>query len=299
MTTQDERSTSSGTIGAVSQALVAGKPIGSPHGAIVSGRYPLAPSAALALRSPEEVDQSLQAHLQRISGQPLAFKSRLVFPEGRSMVRITTGLSWNCPSSALDECRTAAAASLRAAPEEEIAKAVYRLRIVTRGREQRSDADREAEAVIWIEQLRCWPGDIVLDVLKGWPHRQDGQWWPTWHDVEAELRAKTSLRQIIVSHLKNPPLAIEAPPQQTPEERKAVAEKFAKLSEDLGKPEPVSVSQRDLSQAEKADLVQSLIAERDQPLTISHRFHTLLQQQISEEEEARQNRAHSASQNNP
>lgn len=213
------------------------------------------------------------------------------------MVRITTGLSWNCPSTALDECRAAAVASFRAAPEEEIAKAVYRLRIVTRGREQRSDADREAEAVIWIEQLRCWPGDIVLDVLKGWPQRKDGQWWPTWHDVEAELRAKASLRQIIVSHLENPPPALEAPRQQTPEQRKAVAEKFAKLSEDMGKPAPSPVSQRDLSQAEKADLVQSMIAERDTPLTISPRFASLLQEQLAEEAEARRHRAYSAAQN--
>jgi len=205
----------------------------------------------------------------------------------------------------------AAQASLRAAPEDEIAKAVYRLRIITRGREQRSDADREAEAVIWIEQLRCWPGDIVLDTLKGWPHRKDGQWWPTWHDVEAELRGKTSLRQAIVSHLDKPQSASmighdvsnqDLTPDQIAARSKLVDDWRASLSREAPEGSAIKglvpATKPVLTDEEKADIISELSAAKDRPLTISHRFATLLQEQIAEGDEARQRRAFSASHQN-
>lgn len=85
----------------------------------------------------------------------------------------------------------------------DIGKALYTLRMMTRGRDQRSDADREAEALIWQEHLRLFPADIVLVTLKNWPLRPDGQWWPTWHDVQKELEAQTSGRRLLADHIRS------------------------------------------------------------------------------------------------
>jgi hypothetical protein len=53
-----------------------------------------------------------------------------------------------------------------------------------------------------------------------------------------------------------------------------------------------------LTDEEKADIISELSAAKDRPLTISHRFATLLQEQIAEGDEARQRRAFSASHQN-
>lgn len=74
---------------------------------------------------------------------------------------------------------------------------------MTRGRAQASDADREAEAMIWLAHLQSYPADIVLTTLRNWPKRHDGQWWPTWHDVQKELDAMTSSRRLLADHLRS------------------------------------------------------------------------------------------------
>lgn len=102
---------------------------------------------------------------------------------------------------------------------------------MTRGRDQRTDADREAEAFIWQEHLRRFPADIVLVTLKNWPMRPDGQWWPTWHDVQKDLEAQTSGRRLLADHIREmdcaPPPPEDREPDNSPEalaRRKAQAD---------------------------------------------------------------------------
>lgn len=215
------------TIGVALLAQKASSSTGSRHGVIACGSYPLEVSTKLSARKPDEVDRSLLAHLALISGQPIAFEEKLIFPNNESFKKTMQVASWELPSSARDECRAAIAGSMRSASGEELGKALYRLRILTRGREQRSDEDREAEAVIWIEQLQCWPGDIVIEALRRWPSRKDGQWWPTWHEVEAELKIRTSLRQALMNHLQKPPAGTRAPAKLSADQRIALVEKHA------------------------------------------------------------------------
>jgi hypothetical protein len=116
--------------------------------------------------------------------------------------QLVTGVRWDCPQTKFDEVARVVAGAFRSAPEDKIAAALFRLRTLTRSREQRSDEMMEAEAVIWIEQLRCWPGDIVLDTLKTWPSRDNGQWWPTWHEVEAAIKYRADKRTALLNFVR-------------------------------------------------------------------------------------------------
>lgn len=165
---------------------------------------PSQPAAALAKLTPQETNARMEACLERISGVRPVFARRMMFPANAPAYSITETASWKCASEAQrNEALAAVEFALRPAAEDDIGAALYSLRIMTRGRDQRSDADREAEAMIWLAHLSRFPADIVLTVLKNWPMRPDGQWWPTWHDVQKELEAQTSSRRLLAEHLRS------------------------------------------------------------------------------------------------
>lgn len=141
--------------------------------------------------------------MERISGRRPVFGTRTIFPnDGSPAYSVVVGIRWACPHDRLAEAAAVVEGGFRAAPEDAVAQALYRLRIMTRGRAQDDAANREAEAVIWMEELRCYPGDIVLDVLKGWTKRQNGQWWPTWHEVQEALTLACDRRQALLNHVR-------------------------------------------------------------------------------------------------
>lgn len=124
------------------------------------------------------------------------------YPEGGAAYWVCESVGWRCN----DEAQQAAALeavefALRPAPENDVAQALYTLRILTRGRDRYEADDREAEAIVWLAQLREFPADIVLATLKDWPSRPDGQWWPTWHDVHKVVDAATTARRMLAEHI--------------------------------------------------------------------------------------------------
>jgi len=175
-------------------------------GQLRSGMAPAnsAPAAALAKLTPQETNARMEASLERISGRRPAYKRKTMFPSGGPVYSICEAASWKCST---EQQRNEALASvefaLRPAPEEDIGAALYTLRVMTRGRDRASEGDREAEAIIWLQHLRAYPADIVLTTLRNWPHRHDGQWWPTWHDVQKELEALTGARRLLADHIRS------------------------------------------------------------------------------------------------
>lgn len=152
-----------------------------------------------------------------------------MIPNDGPTYSVIEAIRWDCPKDKLPEVVAVLEGAFRGAPEDRIAEALFKLRVVTRSREQRSEEMQEAEATIWIEQLRGYPGDIVLDVLKTWPKRPNGQWWPTWHEVEAELRKRADRRQALlnfVRRLAERPDDVKAITDQppTPEQRARAVE---------------------------------------------------------------------------
>lgn len=112
-----------------------------------------------------------------------------------------------------------------------------------------SDADREAEAIIWLQHLGRFPADIVLTTLKNWPTRPNGEWWPVWHEVQKDLEAQTSARRLLAEHIRSSaclpkPAAGEPERDDSPEaverRRAFVEERLArfKREEEAAKPKP-------------------------------------------------------------
>lgn len=126
------------------------------------------------------------------------------YPENGPAYWICERATWGCET---EEQRAQALEvvefGLRPAPESEVAQALLTLRILTRGRDRYEADDREAEAIVWLCQLRPFPADIVIATLKDWPSRPDGQWWPTWHDVHKVIDAATAARRMLAEHIRS------------------------------------------------------------------------------------------------
>jgi hypothetical protein len=227
MTNTAEKLQNSETTGFRHLALVQPNSTGTQLSEIGCGKR-LKVSAALADLKPADTDHRVETSLERISGRRLALLTRSMFPSDGPAYSVVSEVRWDCPKECLPEAAAVIEGAFRAAPEDRIASALFKLRIMTRAREQRTEEMQEAEATIWIEQLRGYPGDIVLDVLTNWPKRKNGQWWPTWHEVEAELTSRADRRQAILNRLREierkpsgPAIEHQMP---TPEQRAAAVE---------------------------------------------------------------------------
>lgn len=168
-----------------------------------------------------------------------------MFPESGPTYSICESASWRCSTEGEQhQALVAVEYSLRPAGEDELGAALYTLRIMTRGRERYEADDREAEAIVWLQQLRKYPADIALEVVKNWPSRSDGQWWPTWHDVQKELEGQTSARRLLAAHIRSGAClakpTVDLDRDDSPEgvaHRKAVVERnMAKLPPKEGEP---------------------------------------------------------------
>lgn len=229
-----------------------GSAVSNAIGQLRSGMLPAnsAPAAALAKLTPQETNARMEACLERISGRRPVFGRRMMFPSDGPAYSITEAASWKCATeSQRNEALSAVEFALRPADENAIGAALYTLRIMTRGRAQMSDADREAEAIIWLQHLGRFPADIVLTTLKNWPTRPNGEWWPVWHEVQKDLEAQTSARRLLAEHIRSSaclpkPAAGEPERDDSPEaverRRAFVEERLArfKREEEAAKPKP-------------------------------------------------------------
>lgn len=159
------------------------------------------------------------------------FLTRTLFPNDGPHYSVVSEVRWDCPPEKLQEAARIVEGAFRAAPPERIANELYRLRMKTCGREQRDAADQEAESVIWLEELRCYPGDIVIEVLRSWtgPGNPNGKWWPTWHEIAERLDRLNDRRKAILNLVRRmierpEPVARISEHEPTPEERARAAD---------------------------------------------------------------------------
>jgi len=184
--------------------LVAESWIGQPHGAAGVERLP---SARLAEARHTETDRNLFQAL-RLSCRLLpVFSERTIYPEGEGGIDMAVEARLvRHPEKPADEAMAGrlVAFSLRPAPPETIARELYRLRTLTAGKRGETQEDLEMIAAVWIEELSCYPGDIVATTLREWPRRVNGKWWPTWHELSRVLDARASYRRSIAASLGLP-----------------------------------------------------------------------------------------------
>lgn len=48
-----------------------------------------------------------------------------------------------------------------------------------------SGEDEEMTVTAFMERLAEYPGDIVIDAIRGWPNKS--RWWPTWFDLAEQI----------------------------------------------------------------------------------------------------------------
>lgn len=202
MTKSSDASTNSATTGPVSLGTAVANAIGTARSGTQSAV--LSPAAALGKLTPRETDARVAASLEHISGHRPLLKRRTLFPENGPAYSICEAASWRCENAEQQQdALRAVEYSLRPAGEDDLGAALYSLRVMTRGRERYEADDREAEAIVWLQQLSKYPADIALDVIRNWPTRSDGQWWPTWHDVQKELEGATNARRLLATHIRS------------------------------------------------------------------------------------------------
>jgi hypothetical protein len=213
-----------------------GSLIGKLRAVLGSGKH--LPEAEWAGRvgSPEETDARLIASLEHISGQriTLAYSTRM--RDGAPTERSWDRIRWPFPAEKSDELATVIESAFRAAPSDRLAAALYKLRMTTRGRPENADEDREAQATIIIHELRKYPGDVAMHVLETWPARPNGQFWPTWHELDEVLRLESQKRRTIAACLlkyANGPRPETDAPVITKAERERVAAGFERLKQEL------------------------------------------------------------------
>lgn len=224
----DESSTDSETTGfrKIGQQLESST--GMPLGEIGSGR-PLTASTALAAMAPAETDARLEASLTRLVGSPVAFTTRNLFPANGPIRTVIEGLRWSCPASLADEASRLVAGAFRSAPGPLLVERLHRLRLTTRHRSDLNRDDHEAELTILVEELRRFPGDIVLDVIANWPKRQNGQWWPALSELIAEIEPKMERRMALANYLRRMTTAALPKPDAnglSAEDRARIVEKW-------------------------------------------------------------------------
>lgn len=146
------------------------------------------PNSALAKLHRDEVDHRLQQSFTQLSGTSPTFRI-----SGGEIV----GMKWTCPSDRLPRALAIVEAAFAPAPEEELAKALYGLRVMTRGRdgEVRSPGAGEVEIAAWVQRLGEYPGDVAISVIQDWPKRS--QWWPSWFEVQEALDKAMSQRRVM------------------------------------------------------------------------------------------------------
>lgn len=134
-----------------------------------------------------------------------------------------------CPSEKIDEATAIVQASFAPAPEEEIIKALYVMRRMTRGRdnEERDPESAEVELHAWARQLKDYPADVVISCLQDWPKRS--QFWPTWFELRQRLERGVSMRRVMLHVLTRLPRDARSEQERlnesTPERRSEVVDK--------------------------------------------------------------------------
>ncbi|HYF35511.1 MAG TPA: hypothetical protein VD994_09500 [Prosthecobacter sp.] len=149
-------------------------------------------------------DKALQASLRRQCGLSIEVRERLMFPPGGGFYAVPDGVDCrpvggNAPNPGL--ALAILERAVEPAPRQVLARELTRLRMLTKAKD-RAVTDTEFEALIWMDELSRYPGDVVIEALREWPRQPHGQWWPSWHEMEEVLRRKSAPRRAMLNALR-------------------------------------------------------------------------------------------------
>lgn len=156
---------------------------------------------------------------------------------------MTVGMKWPCPSEpdALVRARHILEAAFTPAPDEEIAKALYAMRRMTRGREGefQDEVSAAAEIETWVGYLKDYPADVAISVIQDWP--KVCMFRPTWFDIRERLEQAMSQRRVMLHALVGmekeqalKPKRLNAKPETDEDRARTVTEILGGLIKDCG-----------------------------------------------------------------
>lgn len=176
--------------------------IGRRHGetgSAVSAIGPARLAAKLAQQQPAETDAALRASLRQRCGWHLEARIELRYPEEggfeRTAVDATAVAVRDAPdrAGALDMLCSA----MTPADKPTLARELTRLAMLTKSRDRGDDTELIVEC--YIEELRRYPADIAVSVLREWPRRKHGTWWPSWHELQRVLEWRVGPRRAMLA----------------------------------------------------------------------------------------------------
>ena len=90
-------------------------------------------------------------------------------------------------------------AAMAPADKMTIAREVTRLRAMTKAKAEQED-DLKVLAALYSEDLRAYPTDVVVSVIRKWINRE--KWWPAWSELKAMLDEALRYRSALLKTLE-------------------------------------------------------------------------------------------------
>ena len=109
---------------------------------------------------------------------------------------------------------------LEPAPPQQIVRELTRLRLLSVTRDQSGDMDLLLAA--YVDELRRYPGDLVVDELRAWPH-SGSKYWPSAHELIGRIERRVRPRRALQDALERG----YAAPQTSPDWQKPTAEEVS------------------------------------------------------------------------
>lgn len=186
---------------------------------------------------------------------------------------------------------TSAESQLTPAPAEKIREAVAR---VFAAYPAYGSAEATESAIgTYAAMLKEYPIKAITDAAQAFMSGRVAGYNPANRPTVAQWSVEACSRRDAMRAAAMPLRALPPPEREIPpDERAAVEKQFKALISEMEAKEPRQPRRHVLT------LEDDLAMTRDKPLTISNRFHTLLQEQIAEEAEARSRRSYTASHQN-
>lgn len=173
------------------------------HGSVARRMDPAKVASHLAKQAPTETDANLVDLLEQRHGLRLEVEWESRFPEDGGYYTVAVAARGQKTREDADVAGALAVVEEAMTPAlpNDLACELAQLRVLTKARDG-SPEDMELMAQAYLDQLRRYPADVALSVIRDWPRTRNGKWWPSWHELERWCSARASARHAMRARLK-------------------------------------------------------------------------------------------------
>jgi hypothetical protein len=171
-------------------------------------------------RHPAATDRAVAASLEQLCGLKLVAKTLILAGEPELRAVATRSMPNIAKSISIIE------QALEPASHDRLEQALAVLSVTIAKRASDADTD-DLQLTVYAARLRQHPSDAALQVLADWP--LTNKFWPTWCELEAELRAASRWRRDALAALRIGVADPSAPVEKDP----SIADGLRKLTKRL------------------------------------------------------------------